>query len=255
VSRPLGPAPDGGPLRIRVLGEATVSRGEVPVTAADWGYAKPRELLFLLATSPPMTREQMGVALWPDQPAQQLGNSLHTALRGLRRALGDPGWVRYADGRYAFNTAREYDCDVATFERALAAARGARPAAAALPELQRAVAAYGGDFLAGLAAGEWAQARRDELRRSFESALLAMGRLHAAAGHYQSAAAAFRRAVAHEPLNETAHRELMGAWARLGETARAVRHYTELADLLAEQVGVPPSAETTALYQRLVAES
>ena len=222
------------------------------MTAADWGYAKPRELLFLLATSPPMTREQLGVALWPDQSRQRLGNALHTALRELRRALGDPGWVLYSDGRYSFNSSREHDCDVETFEQALVAARRARPASAALPDLQRAIAAYGGDFLADMAVGEWAQARRDELRRSFEAALLATGRLHAAAGRYQPAVTAFRRAVAHEPLNETAHRELMNCWARLGETARAVRHYRELVELLREQVGVPPAAETTALYRRLL---
>ena len=157
----------------------------------------------------------------------------------------------YIDGRYHFNTEREHESDVETFEQALAAARSARPAAAALPHLQRAVAAYRGDFLAGMAAGEWAQGRRDELARSFESALLAMGRLHAAAGRYQPAAAAFRRAVTQEPLNETAHRELMNCWAHLGETARAVRHYEELVELLQEQVGVPPAAETTALYHRL----
>ncbi len=240
-----------GMLRIRALGAATVHRGDAVVTAADWGYAKPRELLFLLAASPPMTRDQLGAVLWPDLSHQQLGNALHTALRGLRRALGDPGWVVYSDGRYRFNTAREHEYDIETFEQALAAARGARPAAAALPDLQRAVAAYGGDFLAGMAAGEWAQARGDELARSFESALLATGRLHAAAGRYQPAAAAFRRAIAHEPLNETAHRELMNCWVRLGETARAVRHYGELVELLQEQVGVPPAAETTALYRRL----
>jgi predicted ATPase/DNA-binding SARP family transcriptional activator len=246
-----GTAAASGMLRIRVLGAATVHREDAAVTAADWGYAKPRELLFLLATSPPMTRDQLGAALWPDLSHKQLGNALHTALRGLRRALGDPGWVVYSDGRYRFNTAREHECDIETFEQALAAARSARPAAAALPDLQRAVAAYGGDFLAGMAAGEWSQARRDELARSFESALLATGRLHAAAGRYQPAAAAFRRAVAHEPLNETAHRELMNCWVRLGETARAVRHYGELVELLQEQVGVPPAAETTALYRRL----
>ena len=72
-----------------------------------------------------------------------------------------------------------------------------------------------------------------------------------AAGRYQAAATAFRRAVAHEPLNESAHRELMGCWARLGETARAVRHYEQLAATLRDQVGVAPAAETTALYQRL----
>jgi len=252
TARP-GPA-TAGVLRIRALGEATVSRGDVPVTAADWGYAKPRELLFLLAISPPMTRDQLGAALWPDQPAHQLGNSLHTALRGLRRALGGSDWVLYSDRRYSFTTSREYDCDVATFELALAAARKAGDGEAALRDLQRAIAAYGGDFLAGLAAGEWAQARRDELRRSFESALLAAGRLHAAAGRHQAAAAAFRRAIAHEPLNETAHRELMDAWASLGETARAIQHYSELVELLANQVGVPPSAGTTALYQRLLGQ-
>jgi predicted ATPase/DNA-binding SARP family transcriptional activator len=249
---PAGPGPTGV-LRIRALGEATVSRGDTVVTAAEWGYAKPRELLFLLATSPPMTRDQLGAALWPDQPARQLGNSLHTALRGLRRALGGSDWVLYSDRRYSITTSREYDCDVATFELALAEAREARDGEAALHDLQRALAAYGGDFLAGLAVGEWAQARRDELRRSFESALLATGRLHAAAGRHQAAATAFRRAVAHEPLNETAHRELMEAWASLGENARAIQHYDELTQLLADQVGVPPSAETTALYQRLLA--
>jgi predicted ATPase/DNA-binding SARP family transcriptional activator len=248
--KPVLPAP----LRIRALGAAVVHRADVLVTAADWGYGKPRELFFLLATSPPMTREQLGVALWPDQPRDRLGNALHTALRELRRALGDPGWVVYADGRYAFNGSWPHDCDVETFEQALTAARGARPASAALPDLQRAIAAYGGDFLADMVAGEWAQIRRDELRRSFEAALLATGRLHAAAGRYQPAVTAFRRAVAHEPLNETAHRELMSSWARLGESARAVQHYRELVELLREQVGVPPAAETTALYRRLLGE-
>src|ERR1022692_2722514 len=126
--------------------------------AADPGGARRhRQLLFLLATSPPLTREQLGVALWPDQSREQLGNALHTALRGLRRALGDPGWALYSDGRYAFNRSRPHDSDVETFEQALAAARRARPAAAALPDLQRAIAAYNGDFLADMTAGGWAQ--------------------------------------------------------------------------------------------------
>jgi two-component SAPR family response regulator len=239
-------------LRIRALGAASVQLGNLPVTTADWGYAKPRELFFLLATSAPMTRDQLGAALWPDLPRERLGNALHTALREVRRALGDPGWVVYSDGRYEFNVTREHECDVRTFEQSLAAARRARPQAEALPDLQRAVAAYGGEFLAGMARGDWADPRRDELARSFESALLAMGRLHLAAGRLQPAATAFRRAVAHEPLNETAHRELMSCWDKMGETARAVRHYEELVDLLRAQVGVPPAAETTALYRSLL---
>jgi len=242
-------------LRIRALGAAVVEFDDAALTAADWGYAKPRELMFLLASSPPMTKDQIAAALWPDLSRQQLGNALHTALRELRRALGDPGWVVYSNGHYRFDRSRPHECDVTAFEDALVAARRARPSDAALPDLQRAIAVYGGDFLDGMPAGEWALVRRDELRRAFESALLATGRLQTAAGRHQAAAAVFRRAVAHEPLNETAHREFMSSWARLGETARAVRHYEELTELLRDQVGVPPAAETTALYRKLLATS
>jgi len=248
------PIPSIAPtLRIKALGAAAVQLGDVTLTAADWGYAKPRELLFLLASSPPMTRDQIGAALWPELSGRQLGNAMHTALRELRRALGDASWIRYEDGRYRFDRAREHDCDVTAFEDALTAARRARPSAAGLQDLQRAIASYGGDFLDGMSAGEWAMVRRDELRRAFESALLAAGRMLAAAGRHQAAATAFRRAVAHEPLNESAHRELMTCWAQLGETARAVRHYEDLAKRLHDQLGVPPAAETTALYRKLTA--
>jgi DNA-binding SARP family transcriptional activator len=240
-----------GPLRVRALGAASVELGGTALTAPDWGYAKPRELLFLLITSPPLTREQLRAALWPELSRPQLGNALHTALRELRRALGDNDWIVYAAGHYSVNRERAFDCDVDEFESSLAAAGRARPPAAGLSDLRRAIAAYGGDFLVGMTTGEWAHARRGELRRRFETALLASGRMHQAAGNHQAAVTAFRRAVEHEPLNESAHRELMTCWAGLGETARAVRHYVELAALLKERVGVPPATETTALYERL----
>jgi len=43
----------------------------------------------------------------------------------------------------------------------------------------------------------------------------------------------------------------MTSWARLGETARALAHYQELARTLRDQLGVDPAAETSALYRRL----
>jgi predicted ATPase/DNA-binding SARP family transcriptional activator len=249
----LAPAPSAGTpsLRITALGSAVVYRGDAAITAAEWGYAKPRELFFLLATSSPLTRDQIGLALWPESSRDRLGNALHTALRELRKALGDADWIRYSGGRYSFNAEREHESDIETFERSLAAARRARPASEALPDLQRAIAAYGGDFLDGVAAGEWAQARRDELRRAFESALLAAGRLYAAAGRHQAAVTSFRRAIGQEPLNESAHRELMASLAAQGEKARAIKHYEEFAERLKAQVDVAPAAETTALYHHL----
>jgi DNA-binding SARP family transcriptional activator len=249
--RPRGQPPSGEPLRLRLLGQATVHLAGRPLTAADWGYAKPRELLCLFASSPPLGREQIGLALWPELAEGQLRNALHSALRQLRRTLGDGGWIGFADGRYALDESRPLDCDLRDFEQALTAARGARPKAAALPHLRRAIAAYGGDFLAGTAAGDWAVTRRAGLRRAYERALGAAGRLLVADGKVREAIEVYQRAIAHEPLDEAAHRALMECWAAAGQAARAMRHYEELRELLRTEVGGAPAAQTTALYARL----
>jgi len=240
-----------GTLRIRLLGESTVCLADRSLTTADWGYAKPRELLYLFASSPPLSREQVGLALWPDLAESQLRNALHSALRQLRRTLGDAGWVSFANGRYALDGARPLDCDLHEFERALAEARAARPPAAALSHLQRAIAVYGGDFLADSAPGEWAVTRRAGLRGAYERALGAAGRLLVADGRVREAVDVYRRAIAHEPLDEAAHRALMECWAASGQTARALRHYSELTELLQAQLGSAPAAQTIALYERL----
>ena len=239
-------------LTVRALGLGTAHLDERLLEAADWGYAKPRELLFLLVGAPPQTKEQIGSALWPALSGRQLRNAFHTALRDLRRALGDPGWVLFSAGRYSLNTTRPHVFDVETFETALADARRARPAAAAMPHLQRAIAAYQGDFVPDLADAEWTQARRDGLRRGFGSALVATGRLLAAEGRYREAAGVFRRAVAHEPLDETSHRQLMSALIRAGEVGQAASVYHQLTERLRVELGVAPAAETTALYRQLI---
>jgi predicted ATPase/DNA-binding SARP family transcriptional activator len=239
------------PVRIRALGAATVDCGGRLLTPADWGYGKPRELLFLLAASAPQTKEQLGVALWPQLSGSQLRNALHTALRDLRRALGDPAWVRFSAGRYTLDRSREHWLDLEVFEGELAAARRARPAAMALPHLQRAIAAYGGDLLPDFVDSEWTQSQRKELRRAFTAALSGAGRILAAEGHYRQAEEIYRKAVAHEPLDEAAHRQLMSCLARAGEPGQAARHYEQLTERLRDDLGVAPAAETTAVYQRV----
>ena len=70
-------------------------------------------------------------------------------------------------------------------------------------------------------------------------------------GRVREAIEVYRRAIAHEPLDEAAHRALMECWAAAGQPARAMRHYEELRELLRTEVGGAPAAQTTALYARL----
>ena len=181
-----GRAREGTPgppiLRVSAFASGRVQLGDRVVTAADWTYAKPRELLFYLLDHPDQTKDQVGRALWPDTPPEKLRGSFHVALHHLRRVLGDAGWVRYADRRYALNRERAIWYDVAVFEDALAVARqAAGDPAREIAALERAVAAYGGDYLDALG-GDWVERRRDELRRALADALLRWRQLRADVG-------------------------------------------------------------------------
>jgi two-component SAPR family response regulator len=242
-------------LRIFALGPARVEKDGLPLDSSpDWIH-KPRELLFYLLSHPEgRTKEQIGLALWPDASTSQLRSSFHDAVYRLRRALGAKEWIVFEKGRYAFDRSLDYSFDVEAFEQNLSEARRLRSEAPeqAIGHLQEAADLYGGDFLEDLAAeGEWAMDGQEVLRRAYGEALLLLGRLLFAQALPAEAAEAYRKAISHDRLLEEAHRELMRCQAALGERGRTLRHYEELVELLDEQLGTSPAPETVALYLRL----
>lgn len=236
---------------VRALGRTRVTVAGRALGPEDWTYAKPRELLFHLLTRPGSSKAEIGLALWPDASGTELRNSFHTSLKFLRRAVGDAVRVRYAGGTYRVEPVLPLRYDVDDFRTAMATARGHGSTPAAIDALTDAAARYPGDFLGDVPAGAWAEQHRDELRREYEYVLRTLGGLLARNRRFADAVEVFTRLVAHDPLLEAAHRGLMRCHAALGDRGRALRQYEELAGLLADQLGVPPSPETTELYGRL----
>jgi DNA-binding SARP family transcriptional activator len=117
--------------------------------------------------------------------------------------------------------------------------------------LQAATTPWRGDFLADMAAGEWALLRGEALRQAFLRALLDLGQLLMADAQYPAAAAVYERAIAFDGYLESAHRELMRCHARQGEVGHALQQYQRLRQLLRDELGADPSLETTLLYERL----
>jgi DNA-binding SARP family transcriptional activator len=248
---PMARPPTIPSLRITALGAGRVELGDRSLAAADWTYAKPRELLFYLTDHADRTKEQVGLALWPEASAEQLRGSFHVALHHLRRVLGDAGWVRYADRRYAVDRERPIVYDVARFEECLAAARRAAEAPEqATVALEEAVALYGGDYLDDHA-GNWIETRRDRLRRAFLDCLLQLGEARLTTDRPAAAEAAFRRLLSEDDLDEAGNRGLIKALARQGQRGQAIRHYDGFVALLQTGLTASPAAETTDLVTRL----
>jgi non-specific serine/threonine protein kinase len=248
VAEQAGPA-----LRICAFGPGRVYLGEYGLTTSDWIYSKVRELLFYLLCFPSRTKEQIGLALWPDASPAQLRSNLHNTLYHLRHILGRPEWIVFVHNHYTFNRQLPYWFDVEAFESHLAGARQLQVTAPAqaIHALAEAVKLYRGDFLEELVTGDWPLVRRDALRRMYLEALLALGQLCFAEGRYAEATEAYRKSIAYDSYQEVAHRELMRCYVRQGERGQALRHYQSLLEWMRDELGSPPAPETTALYERL----
>ena len=61
-----------------------------------------------------------------------------------------------------------------------------------------------------------------------------------------------REAVALEPFRETSYQLLMRAHAAVGNRAEALRVYELCRSILSEELGVPPSSQTEAVYLEIL---
>jgi predicted ATPase/DNA-binding SARP family transcriptional activator len=245
---------EGPRLRVLALGPLQVFVDGELVESMAWGSARPRELLVYLLMHPEgRTKEQVGLAFWPDASAAQLRNSFHVTLHRLRKALGTPEWIALVQDRYRVDPAVLEEFDVLAFERDVADARRSlkRQEAGASAKLEQALARFRGDFLDGEPVGDWHLEHRDRLQRVYVDALMELGARFVAEDRHAKAAEAYRRVLARDELHEEALLALMKSHAAVGERSQALRAYRRFADRMRAELDAEPDDETTAFFEKL----
>jgi predicted ATPase/DNA-binding SARP family transcriptional activator len=241
-------------LRVLALGPLQVFSGNTLIDSTAWGSARPRELLVYLMMHPEgRTKEQVGLAFWPEASAAQLRNSFHVTLHRLRKALGTPEWITLTNDRYQVDPSVIAEFDVAVFEREVAEARRLlkRQAEGAVAALERALDRFRGDLLDGEPAGDWHLEHRDRLQRIYAEALMDLAARLAKEERYAKAADVYRRLLARDDLHEEAVCALMECHVKLGERAQAMRVYQRFAERLAKELDAEPDEETTEIFDRI----
>ena len=245
-------------LTVTTLGRLDIRWKGQPVPGLT--LRKTQALLVYLAMNPrPHDRGRLAGLLWGDRPEEQARRNLRHALCELRRHLG-PALL---DGdRLSIGLSPDIPCQVdalifqAEIERARSARRG-RESEAAIGHLQAAVALYQGEFLAGFDLPgcpefeEWATRRRAWLQERALEALAHLAAYCMQRGEYDRALDYARRQLALEPWWEEAHRQVMSLLALTGQRSAALAQYEECRRLLAEELGLEPLEETTALRDRI----
>jgi predicted ATPase/DNA-binding SARP family transcriptional activator len=227
-----------GPLEVQVHGRQVRSGVGGCSQKAWWALA-----LLALRVGREVSREWLAGTLWPESaPARALYN-LRENLSDLRRALGDQAGRLGAptrkslrlDGAGAFIDAAEFDQELARGDAA---------------SLERAIALYRGRLLEGCFE-EWVLQERAAREQSYLGALEQLAQRALGAGEPPEAIRHLRRALAADPLRESLHRRLMEALAAAGDYGAASEVYRELRGLLYRELNTSPSAETTAVFERL----
>ena len=252
-------------LTLSLLGPLQVRLDDHPVTGL--AYAKVRALLAYLAVEArPHGREALAELLWPGQSPAAVRRSLRVALTTLRHALGDhstPTPVLIATRESVqVNPASAIALDVATFTGLFHDCQwNTHPASALCGEcaarLTQAVELYRGDFLQHLvvrgsvAFDEWVTLWRERLHRSALEALAQLAGYHERRGADELARHYAWRQLALEGWDEAAHRCVMRVFLRKGQRGAALAQYARCRQVLAEELGVEPSAETTVLYEQI----
>lgn len=196
---------------------------------------------------------ELATALWGDQLPRTWEGSLRVVISKLRTVLADaghPGPTILATGGCYDTRLGDAWIDVEVAANAVDQAEGSwRRGDVATTWSEATVAA--GILRRPLLPGEdhaWVDALRTRLNELAVRALDLLVQVYRERGEHTLAIAVGRDLVALEPFREASHRHLMRAHLAAGDRAEAVRVHQRLRELLAEELGVDPSPETTAVY-------
>lgn len=245
-------------LSLGLLGPVRILRDADPATG--FKSNKVRALLVYLAMEAgrPHARGVLAGLLWPDVPDRVALSNLRFALSNLRTVIGDrnarPSFLIITRETVEFNTAADCDVDVVSFHRYLAEAWRLSAGEMAIDNLKQAVAFYQGRFLEGFPSDsptfeEWVLLRQEELGHEILQALYDLVSLLEEKGDYRQALRYARQALDLEPWDEEAHRQVMKLLALDGQRSAALAQYETCRRVLANELDVEPTRETTRLYE------
>ncbi|MBT2458896.1 tetratricopeptide repeat protein [Streptomyces sp. ISL-86] len=219
------------------------------------GSPQQRALLavLLLRDGRTATAPELIDAIWGEDPPQQALATIRTYASRLRKVL-EPGLLVTESGGYAIRLRHMEALDLGV-ARALAAdaeqARAAGDRALARTLLARSLDLWEGEPLAGVP-GPHAETERTRLAEWRLQLLETRLDLDLEVGHHAEAVSELTALTAAHPLRERLRELLMLALYRSGRQAEALAVYADTRRLLADELGVDPRPELSALQQRIL---
>jgi len=250
-------------LRLYLAGPLCVEWGGRVLTERDLPSRQARVLLAFLVCerARPVSRDALAEVLWPAGAPPSWETSLKALVSKLRpfttglAPRGSPAPAIHGQyGCYQLELPKGAWIDVEAAWAALDEAEGALRRGCpqvAWGSFNVAVAVARRGFLPGEDGG-WVEERRRDLERLLVRALDGYAEAALAIGQPTLAVEAAHEALRRDPLREPSWRALMRGHEALGNRPEALAAFHRLKAQLREELGVSPSAETEALFTRIL---
>lgn len=206
-----------------------------------------------------LSRNELATMLWPEKLPRSWDAALNSIVSKLRVLLGRAGLDK-ADalptefGCYQLNLPTDAWVDFDTAVDAIHKAEGFLKVGRWRESWADAQVAYQVSrrpFLAG-ESGLWVEQQRERFRTIFARASECLAEAYIRNGEPSIAVDVAEQVVVIQPFRETGYQLLMRAHAAAGNRAEALCVYERCRNRISEELGVAPSADTHAVYLKIL---
>lgn len=239
-------------LKIRCLGPLEVWRGRDLINLKDWQRDKARQLFqfFIAGRGRWFSRDQILEALWPEMDPDSAAQNFKVALNALNRAL-EPGretgkrpfFVVRKDNLYGLNPSAQIFVDVDDFATWCQSTEE--------EEIIDALAIYRGDYLIDYLDDHSVDLVRDQIRDSYLDAAIRLADRYYQHSRWDAVIKICHDILVQDSCNEQAFQFLMRSHAARGNRSAVHAVYQRYCAVLRQDLDVPPSPDTTRLWQQL----
>jgi ATP/maltotriose-dependent transcriptional regulator MalT/DNA-binding SARP family transcriptional activator len=238
-------------LEIISLGDMKVKYNDKWLTNSDWQTQSARDFFFLILSQPEgLTKEEIGLLLWPEDSEQELKFHFKNAVYRVRHAIGKES-ILLDNDRYRFNTDLDYQFDVSAFQKEVAAIKKAFHWSNQLDHYQKAAALYRGIYLPHLDMA-WIAIEREKLHLMYITMMIEMSHSAFQQEDFSLAIDIAQQTMKVDPCQEEVYRIAMQAQAANGNRGEVARVYKQCEKVLQQELDAPPSQKTRRLYQSLM---
>jgi LuxR family maltose regulon positive regulatory protein len=249
-------------LTVKVLGPVEIYRDPSQPFAPDaWTTRRARDIFCYIATRKHrrVPKDVLIEAFWGEDDPATIEKNFHPTISHIRKALNSrqslkQNFVVFRDGAYQLNPEFSYSIDTEEFMSAITAAETSKKSdddAGLRAGLESAYEIYRGDFMEG-SYELWSDEQANYYREQHLRVLNGLAKLSVAEKQWAGALKYANEILAIDAYREDLHRLIMKVLSAQGKPAAVKKHYEGMQELLRQELGIEPGAETRRLYKELL---